>query len=204
MKFIKVGSDALNCILNDKRFITYISRKIKLNFSYDVPYLCGYSKDGRTVYVDRHLKRYYKYNGKTYDLVDFLLVHEIVEKALIDLYGWHYSKAHHIATHIEALAVKQHGIDWWSYTKYLKPQIKTAYHNKIRKLPPDLDPTPYEDEGEKEILKKLGVRSSSLNTKRKRLTLQRNKSKLGEDKTWYSSNYIPQRVAPYVTTQRKS
>ncbi len=152
MKFIKVGSPLLRKLLKNPKFLKRIQEPVKLNFKFDIPYLSGYSKNGKTIYFDRHLKRYWKYKGRVVDVTDFLLVHEFVEKALLDLFKLHYQKAHHIATHIESLACRQHGINWWAYTKFLKPQIKTAEHEKITKVPKDLDLEPYKDEKEKRIL----------------------------------------------------
>jgi len=72
-------------------------------------------------------------------------VHEVVEKALVDLFRLSYSKAYHIATHVESVVVRNSGINWWAYTKFLRPQIKQVEHEKLNKTPPDLDRTPYGD-----------------------------------------------------------
>lgn len=165
MKFIKVNSPTLIRILANPAFKKRISQPVKLNYQFDIPYLCGYSKNGKVVYVDRLLKTQWKYQGKTIDVVDFLVVHEVVEKALIDLFKLHYQKAHHIAEHVESMACNQYGVNWWAYSKFLKPQIKTAYHDKIKKIPRDLDLTPYEDEHEKKILMELQRRKINRSVK---------------------------------------
>lgn len=150
--YLKVYGTFVQNLLKTKKFQDLIQRPIKLNYNFHVPYLCGYSRDGKTVYIDKDLKRYFKYKGKTYDAVDFLLVHEYVEWVLIQYYGIEYKKAHHITTHVEYLALHRAGVSWTVYTKFLKPQIKTAYHASIKNLPRDLDLRPYEDEHERKIL----------------------------------------------------
>jgi hypothetical protein len=155
MKFVKVNSNLLRRILHDSRFRRWIAQPVRLNFNFDVPYLAGYSVDGRTVYIDRHLKYRWKYKGRVIDVTDFLVVHEVVEKALMCLFRLHYQKAHHIATHVENMACKQHGVDWLPYSDYLRPQIKTADHEQIKRIPLDLDIEPYEDEHEQRILAQM-------------------------------------------------
>src|ERR1017187_4384807 len=111
--YLKVYGKGIQSLFNDPKFQRLIQRPIKLNFNHHIPYLCGYSRDGKTVYIDKDLKRYLTYRGKTFDVVDFLLVHEYVEWVLIQYYGIEYKKAHHITTHVESMAVKQAGLNWW-------------------------------------------------------------------------------------------
>lgn len=129
-------------MLADPRFIERANRKTLVIHTFDVPYLCGYSRDGRTVYVDRHLRSVM--DG--HDLLPFLLVHEKTEKALIDIFGLDYEEAHWIALHCEQKAVRAAGIDWHHYCRFLDPQIKSDADEQIVRAPPDLDLTPYKDE----------------------------------------------------------
>src|SRR5438045_3468495 len=62
-----------------------IRRRVKvINRDYDIPYIAGYSVDGHTVFIDRHLPRTFRWLLKTLRVEAFLLTHEIVEKALLD------------------------------------------------------------------------------------------------------------------------
>jgi hypothetical protein len=117
---------------------------------YDVPYLGGYSQDGTKVYIDRHLDT--NMNGK--DISRFIRIHEVAEKALIDLFDLDYQTAHHIALHIEHQAVKASNIDWNRYSRFLNPYIKKV-SNDLQRIPPDLDITPYKDENDRTKLKAL-------------------------------------------------
>jgi hypothetical protein len=50
----------------------------------------------------------------------FLLIHEIVEKALLDELRLHYLHAHQIALRAERDAVKAAGVSWWAYQRFMK------------------------------------------------------------------------------------
>ena len=139
--------------LNDPRFIARMAKlsSVPVISKYDVPYLCGYSKDAKRIYFDRHLK--VKMRG--HDLTKFLKIHEYTEKALIDIFGMDYQQAHHIATHQERKAVKEAGIPWDDYDEYLRPFIKGVHHEHLKIIPKDLDLTPYADEKENALLRKM-------------------------------------------------
>ncbi len=79
----------------------------KLDHDHDIPYLAGYSKDGKTIYIDRHMPRTMKLRGREIDSDRFLILHEEVEKTLIDQLGLHYLHAHQIATRAEEAAVPE-------------------------------------------------------------------------------------------------
>jgi hypothetical protein len=61
-----------------------IRHRVGVNRDYDIPYIAGYSRDGNTVFIDRHLPRSFRWLAKTVRVEPFLLIHEIVEKALLD------------------------------------------------------------------------------------------------------------------------
>jgi len=39
----------------------------KLDRNHDIPYLAGYSLDGKTIYIDRHMPQFFKFRGRTID-----------------------------------------------------------------------------------------------------------------------------------------
>jgi len=142
-----------------------------LDDSYDIPYLAGYSLDGKTIYVDRHLPELIHYKKgqriREYNPRYFLTIHESVEKALIDAFGWKYEHAHDIATAAERRAVIEAGLEWQPYQDAYRPFIKADEHEKIKKAPADLDLTPYEDDPKLvSRLKKAGVDRGSMEKKR--------------------------------------
>lgn len=139
-------------ILSDGRFTARLDKAVRIDCKHEIPYLAGYSKNGQTVYFDKDFQPFFNYRGNIIDTRDFILIHEVSEKAILDLYGLRYQQAHHIATHIEAQAIKTAGINWWVYSRFLHPQIKHIYSEKIHNIPKDLDLKPYVDEQERKIL----------------------------------------------------
>jgi hypothetical protein len=76
-----------------------------LDRKHDIPYLAGYSKDGKTIYIDRHMPSSFRYDGRDINTDRYLILHEEVEKTLIDRLNLHYLHAHQIATRAEQAAV---------------------------------------------------------------------------------------------------
>jgi hypothetical protein len=97
-----------------------IRHRVRVNRDYDIPYIAGYSRDGNTVFIDRHLPRSFRWLAKTVRVEPFLLIHEIVEKALLDELRLHYLHAHQIALRAERDAVKAAGVSWWAYQRFMK------------------------------------------------------------------------------------
>lgn len=118
-----------------------------LDRSHDLPYLGGYSSDGKTIYIDRHFPDQISYEldgyKKTFDATNFIRLHEVVEKALIDCLGWDYWQSHHAANGFERRAALKAGVFWTPYNKALSPFEKADEHEKLKVLPKDLDLTPY-------------------------------------------------------------
>ena len=96
------------------------------------------ARDGREVETDR-----------------FLVVHEVVEKALLDGLKLHYLHAHQIALRTEQAAVRAAGVGWHDYNSFTEANEKSIVAELLRHVPPDLDLTPYSDEEELGLLKAL-------------------------------------------------
>jgi len=130
-------------------------RPIRIVSNKDIPYLAGYNKKGNVVYFDRNFNPFMSWKGKKVDIRPFIAFHEIGEQALMNRFRYRYQQAHHIITHFELELVKAAGIDTRAYTRFLHPQIKGIYHEKLKKIPKDLDLRPYKDEHERTILTSL-------------------------------------------------
>src|SRR5271169_2186536 len=61
-----------------------------------------------------------KCRGRTIDTDRFLILHEEVEKTLIDQLGLHYLHAHQIATRAEQAAVRAAGLVWRDYDRFMQ------------------------------------------------------------------------------------
>ena len=114
-----------------------IGRRVRVvNRSYDIPYIAGYSKDGHTVFIDRHLPRTVRFLTRKVRIDPFLLTHEIVEKALLDELRLHYLHAHQIALRAERDAVKAAGLSWWLYQRVMKAYEKPIEEESSSGCPP--------------------------------------------------------------------
>ena len=151
MKLPKTTSATVHRYLSDPRFIKEFEQNYKVNRDCDIPYVAGYSKDDKTIFIDRH---YRKMMGKV-DTEPYVFIHEKCEKAIIDIFGIDYQKAHHIATHLERMTIDRDGIDWDKYEHFVIKQYKHIGHEKLTKIPHDLDLTPYKDEHDLKTLRQL-------------------------------------------------
>ena len=137
-----------------KAAVDAILKSTRLDRSHDVPYLAGYSRDGKTIYIDKDLPKSFR-AGKTRVAVDrFLILHEAVEKTLLDALGLRYQHAHQIALRAEQAAVRASGVSWREYDRFMARYIKEA-DDVIDRLPPDLDIKPYRDEHDVRLLKRM-------------------------------------------------
>jgi len=148
------SEDINNDVLLD--VVKALRRRVRVvNRSYDIPYIAGYSVDGHTVFIDRHLPRSARSLLKTVRVEPFLLTHEIVEKALLDELRLHYLHAHQIAVRAERDAVKAAGVSWWAYQSFMKKHERQIEEEALVKLPATLDLTPYRDENDFGLLERL-------------------------------------------------
>ena len=137
------------------RTIKEILTRVTLNRSYNVPYLAGYSKDGKTIYIDKDMPKFFKDSkGKKIKTDKYLILHEAIEKSLIDTLGLLYQHAHQIAYRAEQDAVENDKISWKDYNDFMMQWVKEV-SDDTTDIPPDLDLTPYEDEHDQKLLKKM-------------------------------------------------
>jgi len=137
------------------RALDAILRRVKLHRGYDIPYLAGYSRDGKTIYIDRHLPQTFTYRGKKVAVDRYLILHESVEKTLIDQLGLHYLHAHQIATRAEEAAVRADRISWRAYDHFMQQYVKKVGSEELKRVPRNLDLTPYRDEHDRDLLMRL-------------------------------------------------
>ena len=155
-----------NKIIQLSQVDRYMRRPATVNSrDWDIPYLAGYSKDGKWIYIDRDLQPWF-WLGNPVTCNRFLFLHEHVEKSIIDalaeLQGRElqellillrmltkdddvYYHAHGVATCAEEYGVHlQYGASGLkSYNRFMETQIKKAEDERIVRVPSDLDMTPY-------------------------------------------------------------
>jgi hypothetical protein len=138
------------------RALNAIARRVgAIDRNHDIPYLAGYSRDGKRVYIDRHLPRVFLYKGRTIEVDRFLLLHEEIEKALIDRLDLHYQHAHQIATRAEEAAVRADGVSWRAYDRFMQQYVKDMGDERLTNMPDDLDLKPYRDEHDYDLMRRM-------------------------------------------------
>jgi len=145
----------VSSLMMDRALDAVVRRVKKLDRKHDVPYLAGYSKDGKTIYIDRHMPASFRYAGKEIDTDRYLVLHEEVEKTLIDQLNLHYLHAHQIATRAEQAAVRAAGIRWQDYDRFMQKYVKRIGDERLTKVPADLDLKPYRDEHDDDLVQRL-------------------------------------------------
>ena len=139
-----------------ERALDAILRRVKkLDRSHDIPYLAGYSQDGKTIYIDRHLPKSFRYRGRDIEVDRYLILHEEVEKTLIDQLDLHYLHAHQIATRAEEAAVHADRVAWRAYDRFMQKYVKSIGDERLKKIPGDLDLKPYRDYHDYDLLQRM-------------------------------------------------
>jgi hypothetical protein len=145
----------VSTIMMDRALDAVVRRVKNLDRKHDIPYLAGYSRDGKIIYIDRHMPATFRYRGRDINTDRYLILHEEVEKTLIDQLGLHYLHAHQIATRAEQAAVRAAGIRWRDYDRFMQKYVKTIGDERLTKVPADLDLKPYRDEHDDDLVKRM-------------------------------------------------
>lgn len=154
-KRLKLPEWYVSSLMLDRALDAICRRVKKLDRDHDIPYVAGYSEDGKTIYIDRHMPQSFKFRGRTIDTDRFLILHEEVEKTLIDQLGLHYLHAHQIATRAEQAAVRAAGVTWRNYDRFMQKYVKHIGDERLTKVPGDLDTKPYRDEHDDDLLLRM-------------------------------------------------
>ena len=147
----------VSSLMMDRALDAMVRRVKNLDRDHDIPYLAGYSRDGKTIYIDRHMPPSFRYRGRDIDTDRFLILHEEVEKTLIDQLGLHYLHAHQIATRAEQAAVRAAGIEWRAYDRFMQKYVKEIGDERLTKVPANLDEKPYRDEHDTDLLQRMNA-----------------------------------------------
>jgi hypothetical protein len=145
----------ISSLMLDRALDAILRRVRKLDRNHDIPYLAGYSQDGKTIYIDRHLPKSFTFRGRTVEVDRFLILHEEVEKTLIDQLDLHYLHAHQIATRAEEAAVHAQRITWQAYDRFMQKYVKRIGDERLTKVPVDLDLKPYRDYHDYDLLRHM-------------------------------------------------
>jgi hypothetical protein len=130
-------------------------KRARVDRGWDIPYLAGYSRAGRVIYIDRHLPRTFRYRGRRVRIDPFMIIHEAVEIALLDKMALEYQDAHLLALMAERSAVEACGVSWAPYQQFMLGHIKRAGNKRLRRVPRHLHLTPYLDEQDMALLHEM-------------------------------------------------
>jgi hypothetical protein len=143
---VHTWSDEISFDVITEAMHAILARIKTVDRGFDIPYIAGYSRDGETVFIDRHMPRGFSFEGRRIETDKFLILHEAVEKTLLDQLHLHYLHAHQIALRTEQAAVRAAGVGWREYDRFTKAHEKTIGDERLTKVPRSLDLTPYRDE----------------------------------------------------------
>jgi hypothetical protein len=154
-KKLRIPEWYVSNLMMDRALDAVVRRARTTDRKHDIPYLAGYSVDGKTIYIDRHMPKTMTYAGREVDTDRYLILHEEVEKTLIDQLHLHYLHAHQIASRAEQSAVRAAGIRWRDYDRFMQKFVKRIGDERLSKVPADLDLKPYRDEHDFDLLKRM-------------------------------------------------
>jgi hypothetical protein len=154
-KKLKMPEWFVSSLMMDRALDAVVRRVKNLDRKHDIPYLAGYSKDGKIIYIDRHMPSSFRYAGREINTDRYLILHEEVEKTLIDQLNLHYLHAHQIASRAEQAAVRAAGIGWKDYDNFMQKNVKHIGDERLTKVPADLDLKPYRDEHDDELVQRM-------------------------------------------------
>ncbi len=138
-----------------KSAINAILKRVRVDRRWDIPYLAGYSRAGRTIFIDRNLPKTFAYRGRRVKIDPFLVLHEAVEIALLDKLDIRYDHAHQIALLVERSAVQEAGVEWAPYHEFMLKHIRRVAGKRLDRVPRNLNLTPYLDEEDLSLLHEM-------------------------------------------------
>ncbi|MFL6799826.1 MAG: hypothetical protein ACJ8F3_20720 [Xanthobacteraceae bacterium] len=154
-KKLKLPEWYISSLMMDRALDAVVRRVRNLDRKHDIPYLAGYSRDGKIIYIDRHMPSSFRYDGREINTDRYLILHEEVEKTLIDQLNLHYLHAHQIASRAEQAAVRAAGISWRDYDRFMQKYVKHIGDERLTKVPADLDLKPYRDEHDYDLVQRM-------------------------------------------------
>ena len=86
-KKLRVPEWYVSSFMMDRALDAVVRQIVKLDRRHDIPYFAGYSRDGKTIYIDRHMPKWFTFQARRINTDRFLILHKSVEKALIDHLG---------------------------------------------------------------------------------------------------------------------
>jgi hypothetical protein len=171
---MNVDAKLLQQILTCPRVAANMRRQVQVIRDFDLPNITGYSWDGHTIYVDKDVPSGMLYRGGRVDVANFTQLRARVEKAVIDAYRHgdrelqelitirpedQYTPAAAVGRAAEENAVRmsigEEGLS--HYRAFIDCRKKDSDDPALRRVPKNLDLTPYRDAAHQMHLKRRMV-----------------------------------------------
>lgn len=134
-----------------------IIKSVRIDRSYDVPYVGSCNLAGDVVYIDYELPQHLTSKGVRYDIDRYIVMHEVIEMLLEHHLKFSYRDAHQIATQAERALVISDGLSWVVYSRFCSQWgAKIGGRRNYPNSPPDIDLQPEIDCGDGTVLKQMG------------------------------------------------
>lgn len=101
------------------------------------------------------MPRFFILNKRVIKTDRFIILHETIEKILIDKLKLQYQFAHQVALLVEQSAVRADKISWKAYDRFMQMYIKNIGDETLKNVPKNLDIKPYRDEHDKILIKRM-------------------------------------------------
>lgn len=93
---------------------------MKICRKYKIPNIAGYSKDGKTCYIDSRLPSSFKMPcGRIVEVDQLILEHEKWEKWFSEKFSYGYNVSHQLATEQERQFALERNIPWQPYQDFI-------------------------------------------------------------------------------------
>lgn len=130
----------LKRLLDDPRVKKLVESHVRVNLSHEMPLTGGSAVEWGTFFLDPKLKKRFTVGKKAdQDLSGPVLRHEIVEKALRQVFGMSYDRAHLFATLAERQEVEGMGLNWHSYKDVMESIVRRDEHERPKSMPKGYD-----------------------------------------------------------------
>lgn len=127
-----------------KTALDQLYRASRIDRGFEVPYVAGYDLDaGDYVFVDCALPFAIKRAGRTIPVGPLLVLHERVEKAVLQDYATIYPSAHQFALRLERAAARAVGAPWKPYDDFITEISNTISARDHATVSDRLDLQPY-------------------------------------------------------------
>lgn len=127
-------------LLADARVKKLMQRAYRVDFSHPMPLTGGSTVTWDRFFLDPRLKQRFSVGQRRdVDLSEPVLRHEVVEKALRQVLGMSYDRAHVLATLAERQVVKAMKLDWNAYKRVMSQIVRRDESERPKSMPKDFD-----------------------------------------------------------------